>query len=188
MRGRHLLAALLTVALALPLFAVSEGGGEAHGPHWFWKLLNTVLFFGVLWWALRKPVAKALAERAEAIRRAAEEARARRQKSEQIATEIEARLAKIDEEIAAIHQRAQQDGERQRRELIAAAEMEAAKILQAARNEIDNRLKHARQELTEYAGQLAADRARAILEQRITDDDRVRLFRKGLREVEEVQS
>ena len=89
---------------------------------------------------------------------------------------------------ARIHERAQAEGERQKRELIAAAEAEAQKILQSARNEVDNRLKRARHELTEYAGELATQRAEQILREKITDNDRERLFDESVREVAEARS
>jgi F0F1-type ATP synthase membrane subunit b/b' len=68
---------------------------------------------------------------------------------------------------------------------MAAAEAEGQKILQAARNEIDNRLKFARHELTEYAGMLATERAEALLREEITEEDRRKLFQESLREVTE---
>jgi F-type H+-transporting ATPase subunit b len=85
--------------------------------------------------------------------------------------------------VRAIHERAQAEGERQKRELIAAAEAESQKILANARNEVDNRLKHARTELTEFAGQLASDRAEQILREKITEQDQKNLFNESLREV-----
>ena len=60
----------------------------------------------------------------------------------------------------------------------------AAKILQAARNEVDNKLKSARKELTEYAGQLASERAEALLRERITDNDKAKLFSDSLSQIE----
>ena len=62
------------------------------------------------------------------------------------------------------------------------------KMLAAARNEVDNRLKHARNELTEYAGQLASERAEAILRETITEQDQRNLFQESLRQVGEVRS
>ena len=88
----------------------------------------------------------------------------------------------------AIRERAEAEGERQKRELIAAAEAEAQKILAAARNEVDNKLKRARHELTEYAGELASERAEALLRERITDSDRHKLFNESVKELEEVRS
>lgn len=171
-----------------------EGEG-AHGelkflglPMWIWKLVNMVLFLGALVWLLKGPVAGAFNARSEAIRVAAAEARERRAKADQMANDIQARLAQLENEVKAIHERAQQEGDRQKRELIAAAEAEAQKILQSARNEVDNRLKHARHELTQYAGELASERAEAILRERITDADQKKLFEESLRQVSEVQS
>lgn len=169
---------------------------EAHGddtshhpktyfgiPGWLLKLLNMILFVAVLGYFIGRPMKGALGARREAIKRAALEASERRAKSDQLAGDIQARLAQIEEELQSIHLRAQQEGERQKRELIAAAEAEAAKIVQAARNEVDSRLKYARQELTEYAGQLATDRAEALLREKMTDEDRRKLFRDSLQEV-----
>jgi F-type H+-transporting ATPase subunit b len=168
----------------------NEEHGGAHEepkflglPAWIFKLVNMIAFIWVLWYFLAGPVKKAFADRHTKVRAEAEEARARRAKSDQLAADIEARLKQIEEDVRSIRERAVADGERQKRELIAAAEAEAQKILQSARNEVDNRVKHARQELTEYAGQLASDRAEQLLRENITDDDRRKLFAESVREV-----
>lgn len=168
-------------------------GGEAPKtyfgiPAWILKLVNMFLFIGVLGYFIGGPVKKSFAERRVQIQRDADEARARRAKADQLASDIQARLTQIEQEVKSIHERAQAEGEKQKRELIAAAEAEAAKILQTARAEVDNRLKHARHELTEYAGQLAAERAEAILREKTTPADQQKLFRESLREVEGVRS
>jgi len=171
-----------------------EHGGHEEAPKtyfgipgWILKLANMLLFLGVLWYLVRKPVAGAFAARSEQIRTAAQEAKERRAKADSLAADIQARLTQIEEEVRAIHERAEAEGERQKRELIAAGEAEAQKILASARTEVDNRLKHARKELTEYAGQLAAERAEQILSQQMTESDQHKLFRDSLREVKEVQ-
>lgn len=174
-----------------------EEGGEKHEekryfwnttPGWVLKLANMLLFFGILWKLLKGPVAKAFRERSEQIRRDAEEAKERRVKADQMASDIQARLTQIEADVRSIHERAQAEGERQKRELIAAAEAEAQKILSAARSEVDNRLKNARKELTEFAGQLATERAEAILKETITEQDQRKLFEDSLRELSEVKA
>ena len=157
-------------------------------PAWIFKLVNMLAFLAFLGWAIGGPVKKALADRRANIAKAAEDATARREKADQLAADIQARLARIEQDVRSIHERAEQEGERQKREIIAAAEAEAQKILQNARTEVDNQLKHARHELTEYAGQLAAERAEAILREKINEHDQARLFTESLREVEEVKS
>lgn len=172
-----------------------HGGGEAHTektyfgiPGWILKSVNMLLFLGVLFYFVGGPVKKAFAERSEAIRRAAQEARERREKADRMAGDIQARLTAIEQEVRSIHERAQAEGERQKRDLIAAAEAEAEKILQAARNEVDSRVKRARTELTEYAGQLASERAVTILRDTITEQDQRKLFDDSLKAVSEVRS
>ena len=192
---RKLLLVFLLLLTPFVLAAEHAAPAEGHAPAKIWifpawvvKLANMLLFIGLLVMFARGPVRKAMADRAEAIRRAAEEAKERRIKADQMASDIQARLTAIENEVRAIHERAQAEGERQKRDLIAAAEAEAAKILQTARNEVDNRLKHARHELTEYAGQLAAERAEQILREQINEDDQRRLFQESLNQVSGVQS
>jgi F-type H+-transporting ATPase subunit b len=173
----------------------TEGSAEGAGHHeqtyfgipgWILKIANMLLFIGVLVYFVGGPVKKGLATRSEAIRRAADEARERREKADRMAGDIQARLSAIEAEVRAIHERALAEGERQKRELLTAAEAESQKILAAARTEVDNRLKHARTELTEYAGQLASERAEQILREKITEQDQKKLFADSLREVANV--
>jgi len=190
---------IVAIALVLILIATFAFAAEpAHGeegtstflglPTWIWKFINMAAFLGFLVWALKGPVKSALAARHEQIRKEAVEAKERRERSEQMASEISARLAKLEEDVKTIRERAQSEGERQKREMIAAAEAEAKKILQGARNEVDSRLKAARQELTEYAGELAGGRAEQLLREKITDADREKLFRDSLTEIEGARS
>jgi F-type H+-transporting ATPase subunit b len=157
-------------------------------PGWILKTINMLLFLGVLGYFIGGPVKRAFQQRSDDIRKAADEAKARRAKADQLAHDIQTRLTEIQDELKHIADCAQAEGERQKQELIAAAEAEAAKILQAARNEIDSRLKHARRELTEFAGQLATERAESLLRQRITEADQQKLFQESVREVGEVRS
>lgn len=174
----------------------TEAHGEEHEapktyfgiPGWILKLANMLLFLGVLGWLIGGPAKKALTARRLQIQSDAADARARRAKADQLANDIQARLTQIENDVRAIHERAQAEGERQKRELIAAAEAEAQKILQSARNEVESRLKHARHELTEYAGELATQRAEQILRDKVTAQDRERLFEESVREVAEAKS
>ena len=171
-----------------------NAGGPTEGPKflglpaWIWKLINMVAFLAFLGWALNGPVKNFIAARHQQVQREAVDARERRSKADQMAHDIQARLAHLEEEVRLIRERAVTEGERQKREMVAAAEAEANKILQSARNEVDNRLKHARQELTEYAGQLASERAEQLLRDKITDADREKLFRDSLHQVEGARS
>ncbi len=168
---------------------------ESHAPRTYFgisenilKFINMVLFFGLLSYLIAGPAKRAFNERREGIRTRLAEAKTRREKAGNFAADMEKRLEQLEREVAAILERAQEEGDRQKRELIAAGEAEAAKILVTARNEVDARLKVARKELTDYAGELAADRARSILEQSLTDSDRRRLFAESVEQIGQVRS
>jgi F-type H+-transporting ATPase subunit b len=179
-------AAILMLLWALPALAAEEHHETVTFlgiPVWIWKAANLILFGWLLYKFLAGPIRQAFVDRHKKVRSDAEEARARRAKADQLAEDIAARLKQIEDDVRSIRERAAADGERQKREMIAAAEAEARKILQATRHEVDNRVKHARQELTEYAGQLASDRAEQILKETINDDDRRKLFAESVREV-----
>ena len=214
---RKILLILLLLAIALPILASTstQAGDVAHGsekaaaeaahpgedvggphegpkflglPAWIWKLANMALFFGLLVWLLGGPAKKFFADRNGQIRGAADEAKARRAKADQLASDIQARLTQIEADVEAIHERAEAEGERQRRELTEAAKAEAQRILATARAEVDSRLKHARHELTEYAGELAAQRAEQIVREKITESDQKRIFNESVKEVAEVKA
>lgn len=184
-------AVLLVSLVAGDSFAAASG---AHEPRTYFgipenilKFVNMVLFFGLLAYLIKGPVGRAFKERREGIRTRLAEAKTRREKAGNFAADMEKRLEQLEREVAAILERAQEEGDRQKRELIAAGEAEAAKILVTARNEVDARLKAARKELTDYAGELAADRARSILEQSLTDSDRRRLFAESVEQIGQVR-
>lgn len=164
--------------------------GEAHPekryfgiPASILKFINMVLFWGLLIYVLVGPVRRAFRERGERIRGDLTEAASRRVKADEMARDIQARLAKIETDIAAVLKRAGEEGERQKQEMIAAAEQEAQKILTAARTEVDARVKAARQELTEYARELSADNARALIERQLTDEDRRKIFSESVEQI-----
>jgi len=149
-------------------------------PAWILQTANMLLFFGFLGYLVRKPVGQMFRGRSETIRTQLTEAKTRREKAERLAEDIQSRLSQIETEVASILQRASKEGDRQKKEMVALAEAEAEKILASAKNEVEMRVRLARKELTEYAGQLAADRAEKILEGALTEADRRKLFTEGL--------
>lgn len=157
-------------------------------PGWILKTLNMIVFVSVLVYLLKGSVGSFFRGRRDGIRQQLEEAKVRRAKAENLAADIQARLAQMEAEVSAIMQRSADEGERQKQELLAAAEAEAAKILTTANAEIDARLKQARAELAAFAGQLATERAHTLLQTRLTEEDRRRLFDQSLQNISEARS
>lgn len=170
---------------------------EEHGAHeertyfgipgWLLKIANMVLFLGLLGWLLKGPISKAFRDRKQAIRTRLSEADERRERSERMSEEIEARLAKVEGEIEAIRQRAEEEGRRQGEQILDSSNREAEKILSAARSEIDQRLSHARRELKAYAAELATERAHDLVESSIDEQDKAALFRQSVDRIREAK-
>jgi F-type H+-transporting ATPase subunit b len=193
--------ALLLVALpVLALAAESEhaeaaGGEGAHVeqtyfgmPAWLLKLINIIVFLGLLGYLLKGPISSAFAARGEQIRAELAEARERNAKADRLAADIQARLDQIEADVSAIIERAKVDGEKQKAEILEAARVEAEKILAQARGEVDSRIKLARKELTEYAGELAAEKTHEILATSMTDSDRKRVFADSVKAIQETKA
>ncbi len=157
-------------------------------PGWILQTLNMIFFVLVLVWLLKGPALGFFRGRKQAIQAQLEEATERRAKADRIVLDIDERLKSIEAEVESILQRAKEEGERQKQELLVAAEAESQKILTSARNEVDARVKQARKELSEFAGELATARAETLLEQSMTDQDRKRLFEEGVQQIAELRS
>ncbi len=193
-------AAIFILLVGLVLFSSSlafaaESGDHAEETSTYFgipsgalKFLNLVVFLVFLGWVLKGPILSYFKERGEKIKADLEESRARQAKADSLAADIQARLDSIENEVASIIDRAKVDGEKQKNEIIAAAKGEAEKILASARGEIDSRVKVARQQLTEYAGELAAQKAHDMLVDAMSETDRRKVFNESVDSLVETNS
>ncbi|HEX7580394.1 MAG TPA: ATP synthase F0 subunit B [Thermoanaerobaculia bacterium] len=158
-----------------------EAGATFLGlPLSIWQAVNLVVFLGLLVWLLRKPVGAFFGDRRKEIEENIRRTDENRRRAEQLAADMEARLAKLDEEVAAIHQHAMKEAASEQAELLRQAEEDARKIVDRVRADMDTRVRHARKELTTYAGDLAVEIARDVLLRNVTPQDEDRLLREGL--------
>lgn len=164
--------------------AAAEGHEKASTwlgvPMPFWQGLNLVLFLGVLVYFLRKPLSNWLAERRDGVLAAQKKAADDRNKAEQLTREIQARLAKIENEIADIRLTAEKDAVHEEANLVTQAEADAKRLVARTEADIESRMRAARAELLEYAAGLSVKTAEEILRKSLTADDQRRLAQEGL--------
>lgn len=134
---------------------------------WVSTLLNFAVIAGLIAFGMKSSLPKMFRERTSAIQRGIEEARKASADSAAKLQDIEARLSKLDQDIASMKIQAEQDAEAEDRRLRAATEEEKNKILQTAEQEINSASNMARRDLKQYAAELAV----ALAEKRITVDD-----------------
>jgi len=152
-------------------------GLDLQSAYWLAVSLNFVVVAALIFWAGRRYLPGLFRDRSAAIQRAIEEARKASEDAQRRLAEVEARLAKLGDEIAAMKTVAERDVAEEEARIQAAAEEDARKIVAGAEQEIAAAAKSARRDLITYAADLAVSLAqRQIHVDAGTDQALVRNF------------
>jgi F-type H+-transporting ATPase subunit b len=154
-------------------FQESKSGGSSHEELFKW--INFLIMAGALGYFLRKPLGDFFADRLDSIRQALSQGRRAVEVSDAKLAEIEAKLANVEREIAAFRVDSGREMQAERERLKHSADVEAQRILDFARVQIEAATRLAKAELKKYAAQQAVDLAEALIRQRIDDPARQRL-------------
>ncbi len=150
------------------------------GPKVSFTISLAVNFVGIalfVWVLLKSKLPQAFRERTASIQKGIKEAQAASADASRRLTDIEARLSKLDVEVADIRQSADREAAAEEERIRAAAEQDKQKIIAGAEAEIDAIARNARRELKGYAASLAVDlAARRIHVDEPTDHVLVREF------------
>ena len=130
-------------------------GLNTRQSYWLSIILNFAVIAGVIVWAGRKYLPGIFRDRTAAIQKAMREAQEASAEARRKLGEIEARLQKIDVEIAAMRAAAEKEGAAEEAGIQAAAQQDARKIVASAEQEIAAAAKAARRQLTAHAAELA---------------------------------
>ena len=134
--------------------------------------LNFLVLAIGIGYVMAKSLPKAFRGRSESIQKNIVEARIATEEARARLSAVEARLGKLDGEIAALRSESDRAAAEEEQRLLAQGEEEKARILQAAEQEIAAASAAAQRSLRAYAAEVAVDRAAAQL-QITPEDDRV---------------
>jgi F-type H+-transporting ATPase subunit b len=123
------------------------------------ELFNFAVLAVLVLWVLARTLPKALRTRSGAIQKQLADARSATEEASSRLGGVEARLAKLDEQIAEMRAQAEKDSALDEKRIKAGLEDEKKKILAAADQEIAAATTHARRQLQQYAAELAIDQA-----------------------------
>jgi F-type H+-transporting ATPase subunit b len=122
-------------------------------------IFNFVLLVLVVGYLLLKALPKTFRSRNTAIQKNLVDARTATEEANARLNSVEARLAKLDDQIAGMRTQAEADSAHEERRIRASVEDEKAKIVAAAEAEIQNATRMARRDIQRYAAELAIEQA-----------------------------
>ena len=122
-------------------------------------VFNFLIMVAALGYLLLKTLPKTFRNRNTKIQKNLVDARTATEEASARLNSVEARLSRLDDQIAEIRAQAESDNAREEQRLKASIEDEKAKILAAAEAEIQNATTMARREIQRYAAELAIEQA-----------------------------
>ncbi|MGQ9631494.1 MAG: F0F1 ATP synthase subunit B [bacterium] len=184
---------ILAIAAINPAYGQGREGERASilNIDWkaiLWQVVNFLIFLLILWRFLFKPVSNFMHKRSESIKNDIESAKAEREEAEKLHREYQERLRKIEDEALEIIRRAQEESRKAYDEVINEAYKEAAKIVDRAKETINEEKAKALSELRGEVGSLAVVVARRILTQMIDEKLQDKLVESFIERVGELSS
>ena len=166
------------------IFLLLLAEGEDHVSPWWdypglelWKFVNLFLFVGLMIYFLKRPLTNALAARRESIKMQLIEAQQERDAAVAKLAEVQARLGRLESEVALIQQHSQSEAEAERERIMRETEQEIQKLRDQAQREIVGAGKVARHDLRRFAAQQSVQLAEEMIRRDIRSDDDARLIK-----------
>ena len=160
-------AALLCACAA----AAAEGNGSSAAPDRateIFKWINLLILAGFFVWLCVKKAPGFFRGRAEEISAEITKATATKAEADRVLREAEAKLARLEQEVAELRAQAQRETAAEGERIRGLAKSDAEKIAQAGKAEIEAAERAARVELRRIAAKLAVDGAESLLTKQLT--------------------
>ena len=140
------------------------------------KAVNLVIFLGLLYFLLRKPAREFFATRLAEVRATLQQAAKEKEAATAKMAELDARLSRLDTELAEIKSQAERESAAERERLQAEAQRDAEKIRVTSHREIESAKQIAMSELREFAATKAVDLAEQMIRRELKPEDDARLL------------
>jgi len=134
---------------------ISEGAA-----YWVFVGLNFAVLAGAIGWFAKAKLPTAFRNRTLTIQKGIEEARKASAEASARLSDIEARLAKLDDEVAEIRAAATADFSAEEQRIKQAAEQDARAVVEGAQQEIEAAARTAQRDLRAFTADLAVDLAK----------------------------
>jgi F-type H+-transporting ATPase subunit b len=149
--------------------------GNKEQPPFAAQLLNFAILLGIFFYFGRKPVMAGLKARRDSVAKEIEEAQRMKKEADERAKMYQAKLARLEEELATTKAALVQAGKGERDRIIREAEEKAERLARDAKELLVQESKQIRQDLVNETIDLAMQAAEEVLKERITGADQQRL-------------
>jgi len=152
--------------------------GRQLGPtaQFLLKLLNVLIFCGLLFWMLKGVLGAAFKARTNEIETKLAQSEKDRAEGEAQVRELEAKMAGLQAELGGIMAKAEADAETERQRILEAAKQEAEQILATAHSEIEYQRRLAETELRGLIANLAVEGAEKRIQQQMQGENVARVM------------
>lgn len=172
---------LAVLALCGPAFA-----SEAHEPRWgdfAWRILNLILFCGLLWYFTGKLIKRFFRNRKQTIQDTLNELEKRREEAKDKLAEIEKRIANLESERKAILEESRKQAERLKQGIVEDAQRQAGQIRDQARRAAENEGKAMLDQVRATVANEIVDAAARALRGQLTEEEHDKLIANSLDKV-----
>ncbi len=155
-----------------------------HGGHLlFWKTVNTIILFALLYWLLRKPVSKFINDGINAIVSRFEKAKQEKEEALRLLKEAEEKLENAKAEAEKVLEYSKEVAQREREQIVQEAKQTAKRIIEMANEEIEKEVYRAKEELKKIAAQKAVEAAEKKLKASVTPEVNKKLIESSLQKL-----
>lgn len=159
---------------------------EGHEPRWgdfAWRVLNLILFCGILWYFVGGLCKRFFRGRKETIQTTLDELEKRREEAKANLAEIERRIANLEAERKAILDESKLQGERLKKSIVDDAHKQASQIVEQARRAAENEGRAMMDQVRSTVATEIVEAAGKALRGQLTPEDHDKLIDKALDKV-----
>ena len=150
-----------------------------------WPVANFIIFAGILYYFLNKPLAEYLATRSTTIRKDLVEAAELSASAKAQLASVEQKLQALPGELSALRARGAAEIAAEEKRIAAQAAAERERLVEQTRREIDLQVRNAKHEILEHAANLSVQLATEKIKKEVTPADQERLVDRYLSQVKE---
>ncbi|MBQ7585123.1 MAG: ATP synthase F0 subunit B [Desulfovibrionaceae bacterium] len=172
--------------LLVCLFATEAFANEAHEPRWgdfAYRVVNFILFFGILWYFAGKMIKNFFRGRRQGIQDTFDNLEERKKLAQQKLAEVEAHIANLEEERKAILDESRAQATALKNKIIEDAKRQAEQIVEQARLSAESEGRSLLSQVRSTMADEIVDAAEKLLREKLGDADHKKLITNSLKVV-----